>query len=62
MLTEKYIDLRKSKLIDFSVLSKELMTNENNETKIKNRKSKIFLIIISALGNTGNIGGIFMEW
>ena len=45
MLTEKYIDLRKSKLIDFSVLSKELMTNENNETKIKNRKSKIFLII-----------------
>ena len=44
MLTEKLFDSRKSKFIDYSELSKEFISNENNETKLKKRKSKIFLI------------------
>ena len=44
MLTEKLFDSRKSKFIDYSELSKEFIANENNETKLKKRKSKIFLI------------------
>ena len=44
MLTEKLFDSRKSKFIDYSELNKEFITNENNETKLKKRKSKIFLI------------------
>jgi len=45
MLTEKLFDSRKSKFIDYSEISKEFIANENNETKLKKRKSKIFLII-----------------
>ena len=44
MLSEKLFDSRKSKFIDYSELSKEFIANENNETKLKKRKSKIFLI------------------
>ena len=44
MLSEKLFDSRKSKFIDYSELNKEFISNENNETKLKKRKSKIFLI------------------
>ena len=36
---------RQAKFLDFSELSKEFIANENTETKLKKRKSKIFLII-----------------
>jgi len=40
-----YLDSRLNKYIDFSELSDKYFINENTETKIKKRKSKIFLII-----------------
>jgi len=40
-----YLDQRLNKYIDFSELSDKYFINENTETKIKKRKSKIFLII-----------------
>ena len=46
MLASKdYLDSRLNKYIDFSELSDKYFINENTETKIKKRKSKIFLII-----------------
>ena len=45
MLTKNYFESRQTKLLDFSELSKEFIANENTDTKIKKRKSKIFLIM-----------------
>ena len=45
MLDSDYIQSRLNKLIEFSELSGKSLLNENNETKLKKRKSKIFLII-----------------
>ena len=45
MLTKNYFEERQKSFLDFSELSKEFITNENTETKLKKRKSKIFLII-----------------
>ena len=45
MLTKNYFESRQTKILDFSEVSKEFLTNENTETKLKKRKSKIFLII-----------------
>ncbi len=45
MLTKNYIESRQAKLYDFSELSKEFFTDENTKTKLKKRKSKIFLIM-----------------
>ena len=45
MLASDYIQSRLNKLIEFSELSDKYLLNENNETKLKKRKSKIFLII-----------------
>ena len=45
MLPSNYIDARLTKLIDFSEINDKSLLNENIETKIKKRKSKIFLII-----------------
>lgn len=47
MLTKNYIESRQAKLYDFSELSKEFFTDENTKTKLKKRKSKIFLIMSS---------------
>lgn len=45
MLTKNCFEERQKSFLDFSELSKEFITNENTETKLKKRKSKIFLII-----------------
>ena len=45
MLPSNYIDARLTKLIDFNEINDKSLLNENIETKIKKRKSKIFLII-----------------
>lgn len=45
MLPSNYIDARFTKLIDFNEINDKSLLNENIETKIKKRKSKIFLII-----------------
>ena len=45
MLPSDYIEARISKLIDFNEINDKSFLNENIETKIKKRKSKIFLII-----------------
>ena len=45
MLTKNYFESKQTKILDFSEISKEFITNENTETKIKKRKSKIFLIM-----------------
>ena len=45
MLTKNYFEERQKNFLDFSELSKEFITNENTETKLKKRKSKIFLIM-----------------
>ena len=45
MLTKNYFEERQKKFLDISELSKEFITNENTETKLKKRKSKIFLIM-----------------
>ena len=45
MLPSDYIEARLSKLIDFNEINDKSFLNENIETKIKKRKSKIFLII-----------------
>ena len=45
MFTSNYHESRWNKYIDFSELSDKYLSNENTETKIKQRKSKIFLII-----------------
>ena len=45
MLPSNYIDSRLTKLIDFNEINDKSLLNENIETKIKKRKSKIFLII-----------------
>ena len=45
MLSKNYFESRQAKFMDFSELSKEFIANENTETKLKKRKSKIFLII-----------------
>ena len=59
MLPSNYLESRLSKLIDFSELSDKYFLNENIETKLKKRKSKIFLLISSKrknyLMNTLNI-------
>ena len=47
MLSKNYIEERKKKFLDFSELSKDFITNENAETKLKKRKSKIFLLMSS---------------
>jgi hypothetical protein len=45
MLTKNYFEERQKNFLDFTELSKEFITNENTETKLKKRKSKIFLIM-----------------
>ena len=45
MMTKNYFEERQKKFLDISELSKEFITNENTETKLKKRKSKIFLIM-----------------
>ena len=45
MLTKNYFEERQKNFLDFSELSKEFIANENTETKLKKRKSKIFLIM-----------------
>ena len=45
MKNKNYLEYREAKLLDFSELSQENLTNENTETKLKKRKSKIFLIM-----------------
>ena len=45
MLPSDYLEARLSKLIDFNEINDKSFLNENIETKIKKRKSKIFLII-----------------
>jgi hypothetical protein len=45
MLTKNYIESRQEKLYDFSELSKDFFNDENMKTKLKKRKSKIFLIM-----------------
>ena len=45
MLTKNCFEERQKSFLDFSELSKEFITYENTETKLKKRKSKIFLII-----------------
>ena len=45
MLPSNYIDARLTKLIDFNEINDKSLLSENIETKIKKRKSKIFLII-----------------
>jgi hypothetical protein len=45
MLPSDYIEARLAKLIDFNEINDKSFLNENIETKIKKRKSKIFLII-----------------
>ena len=45
MLPSNSIDARLTKLIDFNEINDKSLLNENIETKIKKRKSKIFLII-----------------
>lgn len=45
MQTKNYFEFRQGKLLEFSELSKEFIVNENMDTKLKKRKSKIFLII-----------------
>ena len=45
MLTKNYFESRQTKFLDFSEFSKEFIANENTETKLKKRKSKIFLIM-----------------
>ena len=45
MLPSDYIEARFAKLIDFNEINDKSFLNENIETKIKKRKSKIFLII-----------------
>ena len=45
MLPSDYIEARLAKLMDFNEINEKSFLNENIETKIKKRKSKIFLII-----------------
>ena len=45
MMTKNYFEERQKKFLDISELSKQFITNENTETKLKKRKSKIFLIM-----------------
>ena len=45
MLPSEYLEARLAKLIDFNEINDKSFLNENIETKIKKRKSKIFLII-----------------
>ena len=45
MLPSDYIEARLAKLIDFNEINDKSFLNENIETKMKKRKSKIFLII-----------------
>ena len=45
MLPSDYIEARLAKLMDFNEINEKTFLNENIETKIKKRKSKIFLII-----------------
>ena len=45
MLPSDYIEARFAKLMDFNEINEKTFLNENIETKIKKRKSKIFLII-----------------
>lgn len=45
MLTKNYFESRQKNILDFSEISKDFIANENTETKLKKRKSKIFLIM-----------------
>ena len=45
MLPSDYLEARLTKLIDLNEINEKSFLNENIETKIKKRKSKIFLII-----------------
>ena len=45
LTTTDYLDSRWNKYMDISELNEKYFINENTETKIKKRKSKIFLII-----------------
>ena len=45
MLTSNYIESRLSKFLSISELSDKYLQSENIETKLKKRKSKIFLLI-----------------
>ena len=45
MLTSNYIESRLTKFLDISELNDKFIQNENIETKLKKRKSKIFLLI-----------------
>ena len=45
MFTKNYFESRQKNILDFSEISKDFIANENTETKLKKRKSKIFLIM-----------------
>ena len=60
MQTKNYFEFKQGKSLDLSELSKEFIVNENIDTKLKKRKSKIFLIIfnkrkVNMDPNTSNI-------